>query len=127
MTTIQELITQIEADDCTTPEHILHRLLELSLAVTGRGCAGDDYTETIEFPMSNLTIVSDSYYGRTWIQFDKDDEIELEEEETLEKIADELKKRLLAFDKKIKKNREQLAKEIFDKPLKNIPLEEEIC
>jgi len=126
MSTIQELITQIEADNYTTPEHILHRLLILSMAVTGRGCAGDDYTETLEFPMDDLTIVSDSYYGRTWIQFNKDDEIELEEEETLEKIIEELKKRLLAFDRKIKKAREHVAQEIFDKPLKNIPLEEEV-
>jgi len=33
-------------------------------------------------------------------------------------------KRLLAFNRKIKKTREQVAKEIFDKPLKNNPLDE---
>lgn len=127
MNSIKALIDRIEADDHTTPEHTLHRLLEVALAATGRGYISDDYTETIEFPMGNLTIVSDSYYGRTWIQFNDDDEIELEEDETLEQLADEIKKRLLLFDKKTKNNREQLVKEIFDKPLKNIHLEEEVC
>ncbi len=99
--------------------HKLHELLELSIAVTGRGEVSDDYIESIHFPIGNLSISSDPYYGRIDIYFD-DEEIEMIDEETIMKLAKELKKRLLAFDRKIKKTREDLVKKIFDKPLNNI-------
>jgi len=38
---------------------------------------------------------------------------------------DELKKRILSFDKKIKKNREEITKKAFDKPLDFINFEEQ--
>ena len=97
----------------------VHGILELCVASTGMGEYSDDYTESIHFPMGNLWISSDPYYNRIDIYSD-DEEIEIEDEETIMKLAKELKKRLLAFDRKIKKTREELVKEIFDKPLDNI-------
>ena len=46
---IKEKIKQIESDDNTNDEHVLHQLLELAMAVTGRGDVSDDYTKFIEF------------------------------------------------------------------------------
>lgn len=99
--------------------HKLHELLEISIAVTGRGEISDDYIESIDFPIGNIWIYSDPYYGRIDIYCD-DEEIEMIDDKTIMKLAEELKKRLLAFDRKIKKTREELVKEIFDKPLDNI-------
>lgn len=115
---IEELISNKieESNQPTTPEHVVNRLLELCMAATGRGYISDDYTETIEFPINDLWITSDSYYGRTWIG-PEGDETEIEDEKTLIELSKELKKRLLTFDNKIKKTREKIAKEVFDKPL----------
>ena len=115
---IKELINSKEREQGPI-SHKLHGLLELSIAVTGRGEINDDYIESIHFPIGNLWISSDPYYGRIDIYFD-DEEIEMIDEETIMKLAKELKKRLLTFDRKIKKTREELVKEIFDKPLDNI-------
>lgn len=121
MTGIKELINQIESDERTTPEYVVHKLLELCMAVTGRGYTSEDYTETIGFHMNDLQITSDSYYGRTWFEIDGEEiEMEIEDDETLVKLAKELKKRLLAFDRKTMKTREEIAKEVFDKPLDHI-------
>ena len=70
--------------------------------------------------MNDLCVTSDSYYGRTWFEIDEEIETEIEDDETLVKLAKELKKRLLAFDRKIMKTREEIAKEVFDKPLDHI-------
>jgi len=120
MTGIKQLINQIESEVCTTPGYVVHELLELCMAVTGRGCISEDYTETIEFSMNDLQITSDSYYSRTWFEIDEEIETEIEDDETLVKLAKELKKRLLAFDRKTMKTREGIAKEVFDKPLDHI-------
>ena len=69
--------------------------------------------------MNDLQITSDSYYGRTWFEIDGE-ETEIEDDETLVKLAKELKKRLLAFDRKTMKTREEIAKKVFDKPLDHI-------
>ena len=45
--TIKEKIEQIENDDNANDEHVLHQLLELAMAVTGRGDVSDDYTHFI--------------------------------------------------------------------------------
>ncbi len=112
---IKEQIKLIEDDDNTTDEHVLHQLLELAMAVTGRGDVSDDYTKFIEFPIGDTNIFSDPYYGSVQIEEGTD----LEDAE-IKKLIKEIKKRLLLFDKKICTMREQVAAEIFDKPLKNI-------
>jgi len=109
---IKEKIAKIENDDVTNDEHILHQLLELAMAVTGRGDVGDDYTKFIEFPLGGVMLFSDPYYGNVQI-----DETDLDTT-IIKKLITELKKRLLQFDKKIETIREQAATEIFDKPLK---------
>src|SRR3989338_759151 len=111
---IKEKIDQIESDDNDNDEHVLHQLLELATAVTCRGDVSGDYTHFIEFPLGDIMILSDPYYGDVKI-----DETDLESK-TIKKLIMEIKKRLLQFDKKIKTTREKIAADIFDKPLKYI-------
>ena len=99
-------------------------LLELSMAITGRGEIGDDYIKAIEFPINNYTIFSDPYYSQIVIYSNNNDgEIEIDDDETIYRLIDELKKRILRFDRKIKKDREEIAKKAFDKPLDFINFE----
>ncbi len=111
---LKERIEQIEDNDKTTDEHTLHQLLELAMAVTGRGDVSDDYTKFIEFPISDTNIFSDPYYGT--VQIDETDV----GSKMVKELIKEIKKRLLLFDKKICTMREQAATEVFDKPLKSI-------
>src|SRR3989338_9476803 len=111
---LKEKIAQIENDDVTNDEHVLHQLLELAMAVTGRGDVSDDYTKFIEFPLGGVMVFSDPYYGN--VQIDEQDL----DNKTIKKLITVLKKKLIQFDKKIETMREQAASEIFDKPLKNI-------
>lgn len=112
-----ELIGKIESDEHQTPERILHELLELAIAITSRGDVEDDYTRTITFPIGDVSIVSDPYYGRIWISTD-DDEEELETEQEIEAISTEIKTRLLRFDEQIKEIRERISNDIFEQPLR---------
>ena len=109
---LKDQIKQIESEEPTTNEHILHQLLELAMSVTGRGYVSDDYTKFIEFEVGDTNICSDPYYGNVQI-----DEQDLSSEE-IKLLIKELKKRLLQFQKKIETIRDQAASEIFDKPLK---------
>ncbi len=111
---IKEKIAQIEDDDKGIEEYVLHQLLELAMSVTGRGDVGDDYTKFIEFPIGEIMIFSDPYYGNVQI-----DETDLDSK-TIQELITEIKKRLCQFDKKIETIRNQAASEIFDKPLRNI-------
>ena len=104
----------------------VHRFLELSMAITGRGEIGEDYIKAIEFPIYDYTIFSDPYYGQIVIYSNNDDgEIEIDDDETINLLMDELTKRILSFDRKIKKDREEIAKKAFDKPLDFIDFEEQ--
>jgi hypothetical protein len=104
----------------------VHSLLELSMAITGRGEIGDDYIKAIEFPINDYTIFSDPYYSQIVIYSNNNDgEIEIDDDETIYRLIDELKKRILSFDRKIKKDREEIAKKAFDKPLDFINFEKQ--
>ena len=116
---IKELISNIESDECTTREDVLHRLLKLAMAVTGKGTISEDYTKTIEFPIGGAFIQSDSYYQRIWISTG-DIEIEIEDAETIKQLSDEVRKRLLEFDKNIRKTRKTLAEQVFSKQMDQI-------
>ncbi|RLG14325.1 MAG: hypothetical protein DRN71_03270 [Candidatus Nanohalarchaeota archaeon] len=117
MTDIEEIINQIESDECPMIEDTLHKLLELAVTVTGLGEMDDGDSKTITFPLSAITITSDSYYQRFFFGED----ILIEDNETIEALAQEIKKRLLKFDKQIKKTRTELAEEIFSEPIGQIP------
>lgn len=117
MAPISALIFDIESDDNTNSEHMLHRILEIAVSITGRGEVGDDYTKTIEFPIGNATIVSDPYYGRIWIDTD-DGEEEVESEKEILALFEEVKDRIQEFDRQIKETREKISGKIFDKPLR---------
>lgn len=109
---IKERIKQIEDDDKDIDEYILHQLLKLAMSVTGRGDISDDYTKFIEFPIGDIIILSNPYYSRIQI-----DETDLDSD-IIQKLITEIKKRLIQFDKRIDATREQIASDIFDKPLK---------
>ncbi len=118
MTDLEKIIKQIESDDkCPMIEDTLHKLLELAVTVTGLGEIDSGYSKTIIFPLSEITITSDHYYQK--IFYGKD--ILIEDNETKKALAQEIKKRLLKFDKKIKKTRTELAEEIFSEPIDQIP------
>src|SRR3989344_5830440 len=116
MAEISQIIKDIESENHTT-KHILQQLLELVMSLTGRGRINDDYTKTIEFPIGENTIIFDSYYQRVWINT-SDEEKEIEDEEEIELVSKEIKRRILQFDTQIKGMREKISSEIFDKPLK---------
>lgn len=117
MAEISQIIKDIESDDNTNAEHILHQLLEVAVSITGRGEISDDYTKTIEFPIGEDTIISDPYYQRVWIDTANDEE-EIEDGDEIKAISKEIKSRLLKFDMQIKDTRKKVASEIFDKPLR---------
>ena len=119
MVEIAELIKNIESDDNTNAEHIFHKLLELVISLTGRGEVEEDYTKTVKLPIGDATIVSDPYYGRIWINTDNDEE-EIEDEKEIMALSNEIKKRILQFDKQIKETREKISDEIFDKSFKQV-------
>ena len=115
---MKEIINLIEKEQ--GPDSIkLYRLLELAIAVTGRGEVENDYTKLISFPINDIWISCDSYYGQIEINLD-DVDYEDVDDRTTKKLIKELKKRLLSFDRKIKKKRDELVKEIFDKPIDNV-------
>lgn len=117
MAPISALIFDIESDDNTNCEHMLHRLLEIAVSITGRGEVWDDYTKTIEFPIGDAAIISDPYYGRVWVDTDNSEE-EIESEKEILALFEEVKGRIQEFDRQIKETREKISLEIFDKPLK---------
>lgn len=119
MAPISELIFNLESEDNTSSKHMLHRLLEIAISITGRGEVGDDYTKTIEFPIGDASIISDPYYERIWIDTE-DSEEDIESEKEILALFEELKDRIQEFDGKIKKTREKILLEIFDKPLKSV-------
>lgn len=113
--TIKERLEQIE-DNKAPAEHILHQMLELAMAVTGEGYVSDDYTKFIEFQIGEATIFSDPYYQQVKI-----DDSELSHEQ-VRQLTKEVKKRILAFDKKTQSMRNKAANEIFEKPLPDVGL-----
>ena len=118
MTGLEEIIKQIESDDkCPMIEDRLHKLLELAVTVTGLGEMDGGESKTIIYPLGAITITSDSYYQRFFFGED----ILIEDNETIEALAQEIKKRLLKFDKRIEKTRTELAEEIFSESLNHIP------
>jgi len=121
MSGIQDLINQIEGstESMYAPGYI-QRLLELCIAVTGRGDISDDYMKSIEFPINDIVIYCDSYYGEISIWEGENQVMRIDNENEQFKLAHELKHRLLSFDKKNKKIRDKLVKEIFDTPLESV-------
>lgn len=116
MSSIKNFVKQIEGEFHDFPEARIHRYLEICMIMTGRGDVGDDYTKTIGFPMNDYTIYADPYYGRVDIISDDGVEMELESKAMQNALADELKKRILSFDRKRKWTREENAKRVFDRP-----------
>jgi len=119
MVSMKTLIEQFESDKFGV-EHYLHKLMKLAISMTGRGNIYDDYTGAIDIEVGGLTLYSEPYYNRVQIITEDGCEIDIEKEDMLRKLANELKKRLLAFERKTKKKREEAAAKIFDKNLDHI-------
>ena len=119
MDCLKALIEQIEPEKYGV-EHYLHKLIKLAITITGKGTVYDDYTGAIDIEAGGFAIYSDPYYNEIKIYTEKNTEMEIENEDTLRKLAEELKERILAFDRKIKKVREDNAAKIFDKTLDHI-------
>ncbi|MDP2926217.1 MAG: hypothetical protein Q8N99_07610 [Nanoarchaeota archaeon] len=114
---IQDKIEEIESDDKLSDINILYELLELAVNITGRGDISDDYTKDIEFEIGNIIIYTNEYYSQLTIE-SEDGEYEINEnDEIIEDLINEVKKRLIEFDKKTKKIREKISDEVFNKPL----------
>lgn len=119
MVSMKTLIEQFESDKFGV-EHYLHKLMKLAMTVTGRGNLCNDYTSAIDLEVGGLALYSDPYYNEFKIYTVDNIEMEIKNEDTLRKLANELKKRLLAFERKTKKKREEAAAKIFDKNLDHI-------
>lgn len=113
--TTKEILEQIETEKVSA-EYVLHQMLKLAMAITCEGYVSKDYTKFIEFEIGGVTVFSDPYYQTVQI-----DEQDLNQEQML-LLTKELKKRILAFDKKTRNARNNAAKEIFEKPLPDIDM-----
>ena len=114
MSGLRLMIEQI-ADAQPTAVSRIYELVRLAVVVTGRGEQHDDYTGTVSLPMGTTWITVDPYYGRVWVG--SDDCGDAVEEET---VLAELERRLLAFDKRIGRARDECAKATFDEPMDHI-------
>lgn len=124
MSSLKAMVKQIEEESHGfAPSHV-HELLELCMAITGRGEIGDDYTKTIGFPMNNYTIYSDPYYNQISIISFAGEEMEIESETMMHKLAEEFEKRILSFDRKRKGTREENTERVFDTPIDFINFED---
>ncbi|MBI2137228.1 hypothetical protein HYU12_01775 [Candidatus Woesearchaeota archaeon] len=111
--TVKERLKQIESDELPE-DYKLHQILELAMTITGEGHVSDDYTKFIEFEIGGITVFSDPYYQRVQI-----DEQDLNQEQ-IRNLTSEIKKRILAFDRKTHSARKKAAKDVFQETLGNI-------
>ena len=115
---IQDKIEEIESDEKLLGIYTLYALLELAVKTTGRGDISDDYTKEIEFNMGGMTIYINEYYCQLTLEFEDGEHEIKENDEIVESLKEEVKKRLVEFDKKIRKTADKISDEVFNKPLK---------
>jgi hypothetical protein len=116
---IKEKIEGIESDEKIPEIYILYALLELAMKVSGRGDISEDYTKTIEFRIGEINIILGEYYGRLIIEYDYCEYEIMENDPIINNLKEEVKKRILEFDKKTRKIKEKISEEVFDKSLSN--------
>lgn len=114
---IKEKIEEIESNENLSEIYILYALLDLAMKVTGRGYVSDDYTKTIEFQIGEINILIDEYYGRLTMESDDCEYEIMENDPIIDNLKEEIKKRVLEFDKKTRRIKEKISEEIFEKPL----------
>lgn len=106
-------------DEQPTAASRLYELVRLAVAVTGRGEMQDDYMGTVSLPMGSTWITVNPYYRRVWAGSD-DCEDAVEDEAVMAELERELERRLLAFDERIGRARNECAKATFDEPMDHI-------
>ncbi|HHD15650.1 MAG TPA: hypothetical protein ENK47_02970 [Euryarchaeota archaeon] len=121
---LKAIIERIETESHDLPPSRVHGFLEICMTLTGRGEVGDDYIKAITFPLGNITIYSDPYYNMISVYSEDYVEMDLEDDDEVDKLADELKKRILSFDRKIRSKRKEVTEKVFDEPVDFISFEE---
>lgn len=106
-------------DDYEEKEH-LHNLLKKAAFSTNYGEEEEDYTKTISLSIGGGVISYDPYYQKLWFCSQNDSEFEIDDSETIKKLAKEIEKRYKEFEMKIKRTRQKIVKEIFDRPINHI-------
>lgn len=114
---VQEKIDEIESNEELSGVYLLYALLDFAENITGRGYVSDDYTKTIEFEIGEMKIIIDEYYGNLTIEIDGCEYEVSDDEFIMEDLIEEIKKRILEFDKKTKQIKEKISEEVFNKPL----------
>ncbi|MFO8050210.1 MAG: hypothetical protein R6V01_00735 [Thermoplasmatota archaeon] len=94
------------------------------MTLTGMGEVSEDYIKAITFPLGNIDVYSDPYYCQVTVYPEDESENELDDDE-MNKLADELKKRIMSFERKIRKRRKEVTEKVFDEPLGFISFDEE--
>jgi len=124
MSSLKNIIAKIEEGSHGIPSARVHGFLEICMTLTGLGEVGDDYIKAITFPIGNIDVYSDPYYCQVTVYPEDESENELDEDE-VNKLADELKKRIMSFERKIRNKRKEVTERVFDEPLDFISFDAE--
>ena len=116
MSSLKQMMKKVENESHGYVPSRVHGFLEICMMLTGRGEVGDDYIKAIEFKIGDISIYSDPYYNQVTVYSEDECEVELDEDD-MNRLADELKKRILSFERKIRKKREEVTEKVFDQPL----------
>jgi hypothetical protein len=113
------LMIEKTEDERPTAVSRIYGLVRLAVAVNGRGEREDDYTGTVSLPMGTTWKTVDPYYGRVWAVSDGC-EGAVEEETVVLALEGGLVRRLLAFDERIGRARDDCAEATFDESMDHI-------
>lgn len=116
MSSLKQMIRKVENESQGVASFRIHGLLEICKIITGRGSGGSSPTKSIDFDMGDITICCNSYYDQVSVISIEEVETELDRKEA-HKLADELKKRILSFERKIRNKRNEVTEKVFDQPL----------
>ena len=121
---LKSIIRKVEDESHGMPSSRVHGFLEICMTLTGRGEVSDDYIKAITFPIGNITIYSDPYYNMVTVYSEDDVEMDLEDDDEVDKLADELKKRILSFDRRTRSKIKEATEKTFDEPVDFISFDE---
>ena len=119
---LKSMIRKVEEESHDLPPSRVHGFLEICMNMTGMGEVSDDYTKAIAFPIGGITIYSDFYYNQISVYSEDEDELELDDDEA-NRLADELKKRIMSFDRRIRNKRKEVTEKVFGESLDFISFE----
>ncbi len=115
MSAITERVREITASDDTI-EYKLYHLVELAFMATGSGSKGGDYTDPVTFSLVDTWVCVDHYYGSVCVGSNLTDG-DVEDRTAIARIFEDIKNRLIRFDKELEETRRQVFNRIFDTPV----------